>query len=353
MNPSGFEIHRGINLSHWLSQAFGEAYRDDYINESDFTYLRSVGYDHVRIPIDEKEMWTEQGALRPESFAYLKHALDWSHQHGLRAIVDLHTVRAHSFDAVNTGTKNTLFTEKSAQDHFMGLWKQISGELKKYPVRDVAYEIMNEPVAEDAEDWNKIVERAVATIRELEKDRVIVIGSNRWQSATTFPLLRVPRGDPNLILSVHFYEPLAFTHHLASWTNYRAYKGAVHYPGATITAEDFDREISKDAPLYQQRADATTVWNKAKIESFLQPAFQKANQTGLQLYCGEFGAFPTTEPKERLAWYRDVVDVLEDHQAAWANWEYKAEFGIKQYNVRKHQASEPDPDLIKALMHRR
>jgi hypothetical protein len=38
-----------------------------------------------------------------------------------------------------------------------------------------------------------------------------VIGSNRWQSATTFDKLRVPENDTNIVLSYHFYEPFFLT----------------------------------------------------------------------------------------------------------------------------------------------
>jgi endoglucanase len=54
----------------------------------------------------------------------------------------------------------------------------LSQALIKYPVEDVAYELMNEPVADDPEDWNKLVEKAVAIIRKTEPKRKIVIGSN-------------------------------------------------------------------------------------------------------------------------------------------------------------------------------
>ncbi|MBN1781647.1 hypothetical protein JW948_11010, partial [bacterium] len=50
MNPSGFEIMRGVNLSHWLSQDFGWEPKYEYIQEKDIQFIESIGYDHVRIP---------------------------------------------------------------------------------------------------------------------------------------------------------------------------------------------------------------------------------------------------------------------------------------------------------------
>ena len=55
-------IHRGTNLSHWLSQSEerGEA-RQKHIQEDDFARLEELGFDFVRIPIDEVQFWDENG----------------------------------------------------------------------------------------------------------------------------------------------------------------------------------------------------------------------------------------------------------------------------------------------------
>ncbi|HVU35358.1 MAG TPA: cellulase family glycosylhydrolase, partial [Opitutaceae bacterium] len=210
-NPPGFEIHRGVNLSHWLSQCPPGLDRNAYLTADDIAFIHRIGYDHVRLPIDEVEMWTADGKRIASAFQHLTNALDWCRRNDLRVIVDLHTVRSHDFNAEDG--KNTLWTHPAAQAKFLKLWEDLSSVLKPYPDAWVAYEIMNEPVADNPEDWNKLVARAVADIRSREPNRVLVIGSNRWQGAATFPQLKVPAGDPNIILSVHDYEPFAFTHH--------------------------------------------------------------------------------------------------------------------------------------------
>lgn len=50
-----FEIKRGINLSHWLSQRIenGPSIQEG-MNETDFNRIARAGFDHVRLPIDEK-----------------------------------------------------------------------------------------------------------------------------------------------------------------------------------------------------------------------------------------------------------------------------------------------------------
>lgn len=352
MNPSGFAIQRGTNLSHWLSQDFGWAPRATWITENDLRFIAKQGFDHVRLPIDEKELWNEDGSQNKDAFALMVKAVGWARKHGLRVIVDLHTVRSHHFNATNEGmAPNTLFTDAKQQEHFIGLWHQLSAVLKDQPVDAVAYEIMNEPVADDPEDWNKLVAKAHAALRALEPNRVIVIGSNRWQIPQTLPQLKVPAGDKNIILSTHTYSPLLFTHYTAEWTEAKIYKGAVKYPGPVVSRADYDQLMAMLAGNQKDMfASALDNWGPARLKQELEPAIRRAKELGLQLYCGEFGCLPSVPRADRLAYYRDIIGVFESNGMAWANWEYKGDFGLFEWHGTKGLIGAPDDELIATLL---
>ncbi len=349
MNPSKFEIHRGVNLSHWLSQTHGWPPKETFITEQDFRFIDSIGYDHVRIPVDEAELWDEQGRPIEATFSLLTRGLDWCAKYHLRAIVDLHILRAHYFNAANEGQSIALWTDEKAQDNFLGLWSELSARLRQYPDSMVAYELMNEPVAENPEDWNRLVERGVKRLRMLEPGRVLVIGSNRWQIPGTFPELRVPAGDPNIILSMHTYSPLVFTHHLADWVPFRSYTGPVHYPGQVVSESDLEKVAAKDSALARAMSGAEETWNKQRLEEELLPAVNKAAELGLQLFCGEFGCLPHVDRQERLAYYRDLISAFRDHHIAYCNWEYKGDFGIYTFDFARRISLGPDEELIGIL----
>jgi endoglucanase len=351
-NPAGFIIRRGTNLSHWLSQDFGWQPRSTWITENDFRFIARSGFDHVRLPIDEKEVWREDGSLNEDAFAVLKQALTWARANQLRVIVDLHTVRSHHFNAVNEGGHNTLFTDPRAQQAFIGLWQQLSARLHDQPVDFVAYEIMNEPVADNPEDWNKLVTAAHAALRKLEPNRVIVIGSNRWQLPQTMPQLKVPAGDRNIILSTHSYSPLLFTHYKADWVPTKTYTGPVHYPGPVVPRATYDELSKKFGSTGQQDlvTNAKDDWGPARFVEEFAPAIARARELGLQLYCGEFGCLPTVPRADRLAYYRDFIATLEKNGMAWANWEYKGDFGLFEWHREKTLTGAPDVELIEALL---
>jgi endoglucanase len=297
-------------------------------------------------------MWQEDGSQNRAAFDLMLQAIGWARAHKLRVIVDLHTVRTHHFNAANEGGHNTLFTDPKAQEAFFDLWRQLSARLRDQPVNAVAYEIMNEPVADDHEQWNRLVAGAHAVIRRLEPDRVLIIGSNRWQIPPTLPFLKVPAGDPNIILSTHTYSPFLLTHYTANWVPTKAYTGRVRYPGPVVTEKEFKalQKLNKKGEMTDLIASARDDWGPARIAEEFEPAIRRARELGLQLYCGEFGCLPTVPRADRLAYYRDIVAVMEANGMAWANWEYKGDFGVYEWRDPKQTSWKPDQALLDALL---
>ena len=335
--PGQFSFKKGTNISHWLSQSNKRgADRQNYFTEKDVKYLAGLGFDHIRIPVDEEQLWKEDGQEDAEGFSLLKQALDWCGKYKLDAIVDLHILRSHHF---NQKIK-PLWTEPAAQERFLQCWRDLSKELRNYPVEDVAYELMNEPVADDAEDWNKLVRKVIPVIREHEAGRIIVIGSNRWQSAGTFDQLWVPADDKNIILSFHMYEPFLLTHHTASWTNIKDYSGPVHYPGIIVQDDDLKNVPDSLRTIILKNKRSYTI---DSIRHHFAKPIAVAKKYNLPLYCGEWGCLNLVPAAARDPWVRDMVKVLEENNIGWATWEYKSDFGII------NKKGEEEKGLIKIL----
>lgn len=337
-SSDAFTIHRGLNISHWLSQSRVRGLaRERYFTEKDVAYIASEGFDHVRIPVDEEQLFLESGEKDAEAFALLHEALGWCRKYGLRAVVDLHILRSHHFNAA----EKPLFTDEKAQESFFDCWRKISGELKDYSNGWVAYELMNEPVADRAEDWNKLVRRCVEVIREREPQRTLVIGSNRWQRFETVKELELPENDPNIIVSFHYYDPFLFTHYLAGWTDHRDYIGRVHYPGQVVTPEDLAKLPEALAGRYANWTEQ--VYDKEAFKRDFSEALSVAKARGLQLYCGEYGCINSSPVPDRVRWWRDINEVFEEMGIARAVWDYKGDFGILKREW-------PDRPMLDALM---
>lgn len=96
-------LGKGTNLAHWLSQTrrTGEE-RRDFITEKDIAYIAELGFDHVRLPLDEHQMWDEEGNRDEVAFAILHDAIRWSLEHDLLILIDLHILRSHHFNVAES-----------------------------------------------------------------------------------------------------------------------------------------------------------------------------------------------------------------------------------------------------------
>jgi len=316
-------LGKGTNLAHWLSQTrrSGEE-RRPFITEKDIAYIAELGFDHVRLPIDEQQMWDEEGNRDEIAFEIMHDAIRWSLKHELMVLIDLHILRSHHFNA----TEKPLWTEPKEQERFIDLWEDLSSALRDYPTDSVVYELMNEPVADDPHDWNKLLARAFKAVRQLEPERTVVIGSNRWQSARTFDELVVP-DDDRIILSYHFYEPFMLSHYDTRWTHMKGYTGPVSYPGVILTQDEFDA-----LPHGQKESVVEFVgrtFDKQILTEMMEKPLRVAQTLGLPLYCGEFGIFSSAPDGARQRWYEDMLAIFEEHNVSSANWNYKSDqFGF-------------------------
>ena len=321
---ASFKITKGTNIAHWLSQSKKRGnLRTNFFTQNDVIKIKALGFDHIRLPIDEEQMWDEKNNKNQEAFQLLENAINWCEKHQLKVIVDLHILRSHHFNA----KEKPLWTDEKEQLKFFDLWKDLSNTLKGFSNELVAYELMNEAVADDPEQWNSLLNKAFAEIRQIEPERTIIIGSNMWQSVDTFVDLKVPKNDPNIILSFHYYKPFLFSHYKTSWTELKNYTGPVNYPGIIVTQKDLKKLNPKAKKIAQQWAGKK--FDIHFIEKSIQAPIKKAKELNLALYCGEFGIFNTTPKKDRLQWYEDIVSVLQKNNIGYANWNYKSNsFGL-------------------------
>ena len=326
-NYSSFSIKRGTNIAHWLSQSNRRgSQRASFFTEKDIAFIKSAGFDHIRLPIDEEQLWDSAGKRYDDAFQLLDSCLTWASRAGLRVVLDMHILRSHHFNAA----EKPLWTQPAAQDKFIELWKNLATAVNKWPTGMLAYEFMNEPVADDPEQWNRLLARVADSIRSWEPGRMLVIGSNRWQSVNTFDQLRIPANNKNILLSFHFYEPFFLSHYKASWTRLKDFNGQVQYPGQIVINGTTNEE--------------KRVYNRDTLEKMMAKPLRLADSLKLPLYCGEFGIIDGTPRESKIAWYKDLVAIFEKHNIAYANWNYKTgSFGIVDANIK------PDTELVNIL----
>jgi endoglucanase len=328
-------LNIGVNLGGWISQykKFDRRHFDTFIGEGDIRRISDWGFDHVRLPIDYEVL--EDGAgpdVYPDSgFAYLDRCLAWCQAAGIRVIFDVHRAPGYSFTNTLEAEKteeNTLFSDPSCRDRFLHLWEALARRYAGAAEDALAFELLNEIVLTDGSAWNETAQQAIRRIREIEPERLMIIGGNNYGAVNELINIRV-NPDPNLLFTFHFYEPMAVTHQRAYWVaEMEKYGRAVSYPG---DAADLSEFIAANYPEHMNRYKNSfgRKLNRDFLSEMVKPALQFKAETGEALYCGEFGVIDRAPVQTRINWTRDFIDVLNEGKIGYAYWTYKEmDFGL-------------------------
>jgi endoglucanase len=339
---SAFEIFAGVNISHWLSDT-SCVYSSAEICEQDFAYIKSIGMDHVRIPIDEQAMWSPHGLVVGKSFLKLKKGLDWCMKHSLKAVITIKGVKGLSAGTAPNST-SLLWDDLIAQESFIKMWRNLSDFLKDYPNKMLAYELLSEPNAPSANDWAYLYQLVCQTIRSREPFRTLIIGSNSKQSEKTIKLISLLENDPNIMLSFKYFRPSGLTHYGASWLPVGAYSGPVKYPG-NIWPDDYSDYCPSTSGQSLKHLVAEekllSFWDKNRIQESISEAVEHSKKTGAALYCSHFGCIETAPHPDKERYFCDIISCFKENGIAFAFWDYKGCFAITKHTYNGVFVTDP------------
>jgi endoglucanase len=297
-------LHRGVNVLGydpiWTDPAKAR------FQQRHFAEIRKGGFDFIRVNLQAFRHMDAQNRLAP---AFLKR-LDWVVREataaGLGVILDEHDFNPCSEDPVLCRIKLGAF------------WSQVAPRYRSAP-RSVLFELLNEPHAKlDAAGWNALLSDMLAIVRRSNPTRTIVIGPTQWNSADKLATLELPVGDPNILVTVHYYEPFRFTHQGAGWTEMKNVRGVGW--GSSEDRARLDRDF-----------DAVGAWSA---------------RTGRPVLLGEFGAYDKsgTPMALRAAYTAAVARAAEARRMPWAYWQFDGDFIV--WDMAKNNWVQPIKDAL-------
>jgi len=291
---------RGVNLGNLL-EAPTEGGWGVVLKKEDFALIASKGFANVRMPIRwdgsgvgsatfDRVSRAEPYTVDPRFFARVDSAILWARQNRLMVVMNDHH-------------HDSLFQNlEHERPRFIALWKQIAERYKDLPTDSVAFEILNEPNTQvTVEAWNSLLDTTLKVIRQSNPVRPVVLGTANWGGLSGLSGLKLPAGDPNLILTIHYYEPFAFTHQGADWVS------PIPPTGVVWEGTYYEKLATRQA------MDAIADYAKAR---------------DLPVFIGEFGAYSKADIASRARWTRHCARLFESYGFSWALWEFKAGFGV-------------------------
>ncbi len=299
-------LGRGVNILGY--DPIWDDFSKARFKEQDFKLIHDAGFQSVRINLHAlQRLSAENGYKLGEAWL---HTLDWAVENALAndliVILNLHNYEDIAQDAA--GYKPRL----------MAYWKQIARHFQDAP-NSVLFEILNEPNGQlTPQLWNEFLLEALAIIRETNPARTVVIPPPFWDNINHLNDLELPEGDQNIIVTVHYYRPMKFTHQGASWE-----KETAHLSGISWGTAEEKKRVVDDFNRAQQ-------WSVAHHRS---------------LFLGEFGSYDKAPMKSRVRYTSWVARTAESLGWAWTYWQFDSDFIV--YDIDKARWVEP---IRKALV---
>ncbi|MDO4620367.1 MAG: cellulase family glycosylhydrolase [Lachnospiraceae bacterium] len=324
----GFQ--KGVNLGGWISQfaKYDHEHFQTFIQKEDIAYIATLGFDHVRVPVDYNVLEDEEGNILETGFEYLMRCREWCEEYGLHMLIDLHECYGYSFDPLKKNMdRRKFFYDEELQERFLKLWTNIAERFKDYQDM-VAFEPLNEVVlVEVTEAWNQLVKKYIARIRTITPDVYIVIGGVDYNNVLSVKLLDPP-ADDKIVYNFHCYEPMIFTHQGAYWME--------EFPS--------DYRITYPQPVEVYQAETTRILHATTGTLFLdevkemgpdyfniiiRDAVTAAEKYDVPLYCGEYGVIDLADNPSKINWLRDIHTAFNRYGIGRSLWNYKEkDFGL-------------------------
>jgi endoglucanase len=295
---------RGVNIIGYdpLWDSFVKA----RFKERHFARIHDGGFQTVRLNLQAFSHMDSANQLDPVWLS----TLDWAIQHALANHLTV-IVDEHDFGLCGDNAE-------TCWPRLKAFWQQISEHYKDAPA-SVIFEILNEPNGKITPAlWNEMLKENLATIRATNPARTVVIGPAFWNSIAALKSLELPADDRNIIVTVHYYLPMTFTHQGAQWNRETA-----NLSGVTWGTDAEKRKVETDFA-------GVEAWSKVH---------------GRPILLGEFGAYDKGAMDSRVRYTAHVARTAESLGWAWTYWQFDSDFIA--YNIDKDEWVEP---IWKALV---
>ncbi len=298
LNPEGYMFGLSRTNSPWMidlmikeavgpdfAAEFWRQFKDNYITRSDIEFIAAQGANTIRLPFNYK-LFTDEDYMgltkAHDGFARIDSVVEWCRQAGLYLILDMHDCPGgQTGDNIDDGHGYPwLFESETSQRLFCDIWQRIAQRYCNEPVI-LGYELANEPIAhyfDNKDELNRLLEplykRAVAAIRKVDRNHVILLGGARWNS--DFFMFTDWKFDVNIMYTCHRYGGEATADAIKDYIDFRNKTNLPMYMGEIgHNTLEWQAQFVK---VMKQNNIGYTFWPYKKIENSCMMGIKKPEQ---------------------------------------------------------------------------
>jgi aryl-phospho-beta-D-glucosidase BglC (GH1 family) len=312
---------KGFNLLDFFSPDPGNSRIST--TEDHFRWMQDWGFNFVRIPMAYPYYlkFDRSRNIKPEEVYNIDEAavtridsvVSTAHKYNMHVSLNLH--RAPGY-CVNAGFHEpyNLWTDQAALDAFSFHWNMWAKRYKNVSKEKISFDLVNEPsMREDMNDqhskrstvpgetYRKVAKATAEAIRKENPDRIIVADGNDVGNKVIPELI-----DLDIAQSCRGYTPGIISHYKAPWAN----KDPDNLPEPKWPGQVGDKYLSRQI-----------------LDDYFKPWIELANK-GVGVHCGECGCWNKTPHDVFLAWFGDLLGILNQNKIGFALWEFVGSFGV-------------------------
>jgi hypothetical protein len=275
----------------------------NWTKASDFMAIKRAGFNSVRLAV-KSDYFQETKApykFSEKGFLWLDKTIALAKKQNIRIILDMHMPTGGIQQDYQINAENRIFWDDPwMKGRFVDVWREIA---KRYRNETIiwAYDLMNEPATTDFASYQRLIQNTVSSIRSNDTNHPIMLQRGMYIKEDGSWDMKFPFvNDPNVILTLHFYQPTDFTLQGAPWIKTNSV--LVSYPIASSTK------------------NGIKAWNKDMLASEL-PALLGSN-TSTPVVLTEFGTLFPRQLSGQPVWVRDVAEAAQSLGYGWHYWHY-------------------------------
>ena len=297
VNQMGFGWNLGNSLDPanctWLSNHmdYETGWGNPKVVQKLITYIKSEGFDTIRIPVSWEDHLEADGTVKEEWMARVQEVVDWCVEEDLFIILNIH----HEGDWLQKASKDY----EGTMELYKKIWNQIADRFGDYNEK-LIFESMNEIGFDDLGTKkgcvliSKINAEFVELIRNSGKkngERYLLLAGYWTDIDRTCTAEYTLPEDDRIMVSVHYYSPSTFA--IADKTSTWGYRETWG------TEEDFE---------------------------YLKGQFEKLKKTfmdnGIPVIVGEYGAaVKDKDEASRVLWFENVAKTCIEYGCCPVMWD--------------------------------
>ncbi len=281
LNPEGYMFgFKKTSSARLINQAFCEMvgpdftnqfwkqFKDNYITREDIRYIRKTGMNTIRMPFHYK-LFTDEDYMglsaSQDGFQRLDSLVSWCRESDIYLILDMHDAPGgQTGDNIDDSYGYPwLMISEASQQQFAEIWKKIADHYKNEQLI-LGYDLLNEPIAtyfpEEKAKLNAALEplykRAVAAIREVDKNHIVLLGGAQWNG--NFRVFHDSKFDDKLMYTCHRYWCDTLQANIQDFVSFRDSVNLPIYMGET--GENKDQWIGAWTRLMERNNIGWTYW---------------------------------------------------------------------------------------------